>query len=149
MLGKDQAYTEEGVLVNSGKFNDLSSTDAQKEITKAVGGKIVTKYKLRDWVFSRQRYWGEPIPIIHCEKCALTDPVGQGYIPVPEKDLPVTLPKVKSYVPTDNGESPLAIMHKWVNTKCPKCKGKAKRDGHHAELGRELMVLPTIYRSKE
>ncbi len=120
MLGKDQAYTNEGILVNSGKFNDLSNVDAQKEITKAVGGKIVTKYKLRDWIFSRQRYWGEPIPIIHCEKC--------GYVPVPEKDLPVTLPKVKSYVPTDNGESPLAIMHKWVNTKCPKCKGKAKRE---------------------
>ncbi len=91
-----------------------------KEITYKVGGKIVTKYKLRDWVFSRQRYWGEPIPIIHCEKC--------GYVPVPEKDLPVLLPKVKSYVPTDNGESPLAIISKWVNTTCPKCKGKAKRE---------------------
>ncbi|MFA6392872.1 MAG: class I tRNA ligase family protein [Candidatus Paceibacterota bacterium] len=91
-----------------------------KEITDKVGGKIVTKYKLRDWVFSRQRYWGEPIPIIHCEKC--------GYVPVPEKDLPVLLPKVKSYTPTDNGESPLAIISKWVNTTCPKCKGKAKRE---------------------
>ncbi len=90
------------------------------EITKKVGGKIVTKYKLRDWVFSRQRYWGEPIPIVHCEKC--------GYVPVPEKELPVVLPKVKSYTPTDNGESPLATIFKWVNVKCPKCKGSAKRE---------------------
>ncbi|MFA6354842.1 MAG: class I tRNA ligase family protein [Candidatus Paceibacterota bacterium] len=105
------------------KFNipiiDKPLIDA-KEITDKVGGKIVTKYKLRDWVFSRQRYWGEPIPIIHCDRC--------GYVPVPEKDLPVVLPKVKSYVPTDNGESPLAIISKWANTTCPKCKGKAKRE---------------------
>jgi len=91
-----------------------------KEITDKVGGKIVTKYKLRDWVFSRQRYWGEPIPMVHCDKC--------GIVPVQEKDLPVLLPKVKSYTPTDNGESPLAIISKWVNTTCPKCKGKAKRE---------------------
>ncbi|MFA6585595.1 MAG: class I tRNA ligase family protein [Candidatus Paceibacterota bacterium] len=91
-----------------------------KEITKKVGGKIVTKFKLRDWVFSRQRYWGEPIPIINCEKC--------GSVPVPEKDLPVKLPEVKSYKPTNNGESPLASILKWVNVKCPKCKGKAKRE---------------------
>ena len=116
----DINYTGEGVLINSGKFNGINSNQARKEITNAVGGKIVTKYKLRDWVFSRQRYWGEPIPIVHCEKC--------GYVPVPEKELPLTLPKVKSYVPTDNGESPLAIIDKWVNTKCPKCKGKAKRE---------------------
>ncbi|KKQ05140.1 MAG: Leucine-tRNA ligase, partial [Candidatus Nomurabacteria bacterium GW2011_GWF1_36_47] len=105
------------------KFNlpiiDKPLVDA-KEITDKVHGKIVTKYKLRDWVFSRQRYWGEPIPIIHCDKC--------GYVPVPERDLPVVLPKVKSYTPTDNGESPLAIISKWVNTTCPKCKGKAKRE---------------------
>lgn len=113
-------YVEDGILVNSAKFSGLSSEQARREITKAIGGKIVTKYKLRDWVFSRQRYWGEPIPIVHCEKC--------GYVPVPEKQLPVTLPKVKSYVPTDNGESPLAIISKWVNTTCPNCKGKAKRE---------------------
>ncbi|HCY17905.1 MAG: Leucine-tRNA ligase [Candidatus Nomurabacteria bacterium GW2011_GWF2_35_12] len=83
-------------------------------------GKKFTHFKLRDWVFSRQRYWGEPIPIISCEKC--------GLIPVPEKDLPVKLPEVKSYKPTDSGESPLASISKWVNTKCPKCKGKAKRE---------------------
>ncbi|MDO8660043.1 MAG: class I tRNA ligase family protein [Candidatus Parcubacteria bacterium] len=83
-------------------------------------GKKVTKFKLRDWVFSRQRYWGEPIPVIHCADC--------GTVPVPEKDLPVELPKVKNYQPTDSGESPLANITKWVNVKCPKCKGKAKRE---------------------
>ena len=79
-----------------------------------------TTYNLRDWIFSRQRYWGEPIPIIHCSKC--------GMVPVPEKDLPVRLPKVKSYAPTDNGESPLAVISKWVNIKCPTCKSPAKRE---------------------
>ncbi|MFA5827659.1 MAG: class I tRNA ligase family protein [Candidatus Paceibacterota bacterium] len=107
----------------SEKYNlpiiDKPLVDAQ-EITKKVGGKIVTKFKLRDWVFSRQRYWGEPIPIINCEKC--------GSVPVKEKDLPIKLPEVKNYKPTDNGESPLAFISKWVNVKCPKCKGKAKRE---------------------
>jgi leucyl-tRNA synthetase len=83
-------------------------------------GKKVVKFKLRDWVFSRQRYWGEPIPVVHCEKC--------GIVPLPEKDLPLKLPKVKNYQPTDTGESPLASITKWVNTKCPKCGGKAKRE---------------------
>jgi len=83
-------------------------------------GKKITKFKLRDWVFSRQRYWGEPIPVIHCEDC--------GIVPVPDKDLPVELPKVKNYQPTDSGESPLANISKWVNVKCPKCKGKGKRE---------------------
>ena len=83
-------------------------------------GKKITKFKLHDWIFSRQRYWGEPIPVIHCEKC--------GLVPVLEKDLPIKLPKVKNYQPTENGESPLANIAKWVNTKCPKCKGKAKRE---------------------
>ncbi|MCX6716280.1 MAG: class I tRNA ligase family protein [Candidatus Taylorbacteria bacterium] len=91
-----------------------------KEITESVGGKWVTKYKLRDWVFSRQRYWGEPIPLIHCEKC--------GVVPVPEKDLPVKLPKVESYEPTGTGESPLAAIDKWINVKCPQCGGKGKRE---------------------
>jgi leucyl-tRNA synthetase len=114
------AFSENGILINSGKFNGLSSLEAQKEITEFVNGKIVTKFKLRDWVFSRQRYWGEPIPIVNCEKC--------GLVPVPEKNLPLKLPKIKSYKLTETGESPLAGISKWVNTKCPKCKGKAKRE---------------------
>jgi leucyl-tRNA synthetase len=110
----------EGALVNSGKFDGMQSEDAKKKITEFVGGKMTTQYKLRDWVFSRQRYWGEPIPLVHCTKC--------GVVPVPEKDLPIKLPDVKSYAPTGTGESPLADINKWVNTKCPKCKGPAKRE---------------------
>ncbi len=83
-------------------------------------GRSIVKYKLRDWVFSRQRYWGEPLPIIHCDKC--------GIVPVPEKDLPVKLPRVKSYQPTGTGESPLTAISAWVNVKCPKCRGKARRE---------------------
>lgn len=113
-------YTGDGVLINSGTFSDKKSAEIKKEITTFAGGKWVNTYKLRDWVFSRQRYWGEPIPVIHCEKC--------GVVPVPEKDLPVMLPKVKSYEPTGTGESPLAGIDKWVNVKCPNCKGKAKRE---------------------
>jgi leucyl-tRNA synthetase len=116
----DLAFTEDGILVNSEKFNNLTSEEARNKITEFVGGKVVTKYKLRDWIFSRQRYWGEPIPLIHCEKC--------GWVAVPEKDLPVKLPEVKNYKPTDTGESPLSVISKWVNTKCPKCKGPAKRE---------------------
>jgi len=115
-----KATVGEGLLVNSGTFSGKSSDLVRKDITHFVGGKWVTKFKLRDWVFSRQRYWGEPIPLIHCEKC--------GIVPVPEKDLPVELPKVKSYEPTGTGESPLAAIEKWVNVKCPQCKGKAKRE---------------------
>ncbi|KKR43508.1 leucine--tRNA ligase [Candidatus Nomurabacteria bacterium RIFOXYB1_FULL_39_16] len=116
----DYIFTGKGVLHNSDKFNGMDSEIAKKEIIKFVGGKEKTTFKLRDWVFSRQRYWGEPIPVVHCDKC--------GIVPVPEKDLPVELPKVKNYQPTDSGESPLANIAKWVNTKCPKCKGKAKRE---------------------
>jgi leucyl-tRNA synthetase len=83
-------------------------------------GKPTVNYHLRDWIFSRQRYWGEPIPMIYCEQC--------GWVPVPEKDLPIKLPDVKNYKPTNTGESPLAAITNWVNTKCPKCKGKAKRE---------------------
>jgi len=90
------------------------------EAIKKVNGKKKINYKLKDWVFSRQRYWGEPIPLIHCDTC--------GVVAVPEKDLPVKLPKVKFYEPTDTGESPLAKMEKWVNVKCPKCKGYGKRE---------------------
>jgi len=119
-LFKQNAYLESGLIINSGKFNGKNSDSVMKEITTFAGGKWVTTYKLRDWVFSRQRYWGEPIPVIHCPT--------HGAVPVPEKDLPVVLPKVKSYEPTGTGESPLAAIDKWVNTKCPICKQPAKRE---------------------
>ncbi len=130
-----EIYAGEGILANSGRFDGLNSEEAKKKITDFVDGKIVTKFKLRDWVFSRQRYWGEPIPLVFCENCQKKDLLGSrtsklnaGWVPVPEKDLPVKLPEVKSYKPTDTGESPLASISKWVNTKCPKCKGPAKRE---------------------
>ena len=114
------AIVDDGIVINSRMFSNLNSEEARTKITEFVGGKMVTKFKLRDWVFSRQRYWGEPIPVVNCENC--------GLVPVKEKDLPVKLPPVKSYKPTDSGESPLAGILKWVNTKCPKCGGKAKRE---------------------
>ena len=117
---KNKVYTGSGILTESSDFSGLSSEEAKIKITKFVGGKMKITYKLRDWVFSRQRYWGEPIPIIHCESC--------GVVPVPEKDLPVVLPDVKAYEPTGTGESPLADIPEWVNTKCPKCGGSAKRE---------------------
>ncbi len=124
LKGEATIYTGPGILANSGKFSGMDSEDVKKEIIKFVGGEEKTSFKLRDWVFSRQRYWGEPIPVVHCDKC--------GIVPVPEKDLPVELPKLtgkgKNYQPTDTGESPLATIDKWVNTKCPKCKGAAKRE---------------------
>lgn len=110
-LVKAEGYTGYGILVDSGKFSGKKSVEVKKAITESVGGTWVTRYKLRDWVFSRQRYWGEPIPVIHAgEK-------GQIIIPVSEKELPVVLPKVKSYEPTGTGESPLANIPKWVNVK--------------------------------
>ena len=114
------AFIGDGKIINSGKFNGMNNLEAIKTIAEFVGGKIVTKYKLRDWLFSRQRYWGEPIPVIHCEKC--------GVVAVPEKDLPVKLPNVKNYEPSGTGESPLATISSWVNVKCPQCKGPAKRE---------------------
>ena len=121
-----EAYTDvaEGVLCNSGFLNGLSVAEAKKSITQwltenGVGEKKVN-YKLRDWVFSRQRYWGEPIPLVYCEKC--------GWVPVPEDQLPVLLPEVDNYEPTDSGESPLSKIDSWVNTTCPCCGGPAKRE---------------------
>lgn len=113
------AFTEEGTLMNSGKFDGLTSEEAREKITEKFGQKVI-KYKLRDWVFSRQRYWGEPIPVVHCQTC--------GSVAVPEGDLPVTLPEVEHYEPTGTGESPLANIDEWVNTTCPKCGGPAKRE---------------------
>ena len=113
-----------GTLVNSDFLNGLSVADAKKKIieflTEKGIGREKTNFKLRDWVFSRQRYWGEPIPIVKCEKC--------GYVALPESELPLELPEVESYMPTDNGESPLASMTEWVNTTCPCCGGPAKRE---------------------
>ena len=119
-----EAYEGEGVLINSGIFNGMKSFVAREKIGEWLAKKNLAKktvnYKLRDWIFSRQRYWGEPIPIVHCNKC--------GIVPLSEKDLPLKLPKIKKYQPSGTGESPLATIEKWVNTKCPKCKGPAKRE---------------------
>jgi len=119
-----QVYIEDGVIADSGQFSGLTSAEARGKMTKWLeennfGGRKIN-YKLRDWLVSRQRYWGAPIPLVYCDKC--------GEVPVPEKDLPVLLPKVKNYLPTEEGKSPLAHSKKFVNTKCPKCKGPAKRE---------------------
>ena len=123
---QSEAFTDcaTGTLVNSDFLNGLSVEDAKVKIQewlieKGIGS-VKTNYKLRDWVFSRQRYWGEPIPVVYCEKC--------GYVPLPESELPLVLPAVDSYEPTDNGESPLAKMTDWVNTTCPHCGAPAKRE---------------------
>ena len=120
-----EAYTEaSGTMINSGDWNGMESSVLKKEapamIEKMGFGRKTVNYKLRDWVFSRQRYWGEPIPIVHCEKC--------GAVPVPEEELPLLLPEVESYQPTGTGESPLADITDWVNTTCPCCGGPAKRE---------------------
>ncbi|MDO8599607.1 MAG: class I tRNA ligase family protein, partial [bacterium] len=160
----ETAYTSDGILVSSGEFTGMTSEDAKRAITEHVGGKMTVTYKLRDWVFSRQRYWGEPIPIVFCAGCARSPhpptpplPAGGGesvnfspsrregeregvgmtamingvahaIIPIPEEQLPVLLPDVEKYQPTDSGDSPLAAIPEWVNTKCPRCGGAAKRE---------------------
>ncbi len=115
-----EIYTGDGSLIDSGPFSGKLASEAKWDIAEAAGGKRVIRYKLRDWIFSRQRYWGEPIPVIHCAK--------DGPVPVPYEDLPVLLPEVESYEPTGTGESPLAAIDEWVNTTCPKCDGPAKRE---------------------
>ena len=121
-----EAYTdvENGVMINSGDLDGLSCKEAQKKVIdylEANGlGKRKVNFKLRDWVFSRQRYWGEPIPIVHCDKC--------GYVPLPESELPLRLPEIEKFEPGQNGESPLNNCTEWVNTTCPRCGGKAKRE---------------------
>ena len=119
-----EAHEGDGKLINSDFLNGLRVKDSKKKMTDWLEennlGKHAVNYKLHDWVFSRQRYWGEPIPIIHCEKC--------GQVPVPEDQLPVTLPEVEKYEPTGTGESPLANIEEWVNTTCPKCGAAAKRE---------------------
>lgn len=123
---EEAAFTDvaTGVLINSGFLDGLEVKEAKQKMIEFLEknniGTAKTNYKLRDWVFSRQRYWGEPIPIVHCDKC--------GYVPIDESELPLMLPEVDSYMPTDNGESPLAAMTDWVNTTCPCCGGPAKRE---------------------
>lgn len=122
----ESAFTDcdSGILVNSGILDGLSVADAKVRIIdwlKQNGkGEEKVNYKLRDWVFSRQRYWGEPIPIVYCDKC--------GYVPIPESELPLKLPELESFEPTDNGESPLSLLESWINVKCPCCGGDAKRE---------------------
>ena len=119
-----EAYTGDGIHINSGVLNGLGKEDAINTCLKYLEdnhiGKKTTNYRLQDWIFSRQRFWGEPIPMIYCEDC--------GWVPVPEEELPLVLPDVKSYEPTDNGESPLSTLDEWVNVPCPHCGKMAKRE---------------------
>ncbi|MDR2632511.1 MAG: leucine--tRNA ligase [Treponema sp.] len=125
-----ECTTAESRLINSGPFNGLPTAEAIPRITawlEAQGiGKKTVNYKLRDWIFSRQRYWGEPIPVVHCEHCQAAH--GSGIVPLPESALPLRLPEVQSYIPTGTGESPLALITDWVHTTCPRCGGPATRE---------------------
>jgi leucyl-tRNA synthetase len=124
VYGGDIPYEGEGKLVSSGKFDGLAGIEAKRQVVEWLHGlglaRGATKYRLHDWIFSRQHYWGEPIPVVHCEK--------DGVVPVPDNQLPVTLPAVEHYEPTESGESPLSAISDWVNTTCPKCGGPAKRE---------------------
>ncbi len=123
-IDKTSAFVEDGISINSPDANGLSSGEARKRIVAKLSekglGKQAVQYRLRDWIFSRQRYWGEPIPVIHCLDC--------GAVPVPDKDLPVLLPQVKNYKPTGTGESPLAAIEEWVRASCPRCGKAARRE---------------------
>ena len=142
-----EAFTDcdTGIMVNSGILDGMTVEEAKvriKDYLEETGiGHRKVNYKLRDWVFARQRYWGEPIPIVHCEKC--------GYVPIDESELPLVLPQVDSYEPTDNGESPLSKMTDWVNTTCEVRRQGHARNGHHAAVGRLLLVLPALYGSAQ
>ena len=136
----NQAYEGEGILINSGRFNGISSEKAKNRIGEFLEKKFLTKraifYKLRDWIFSRQKYWGEPIPLVFCKNCKEKtinfknkgEILNPGWFGVDEKDLPIKLPYVSNYRSTKTGESPLATNKKWVNLECPRCKGPAKRE---------------------
>ena len=124
ILSVEDVYEEEGIVYNSRFMDGLTTEEAKKKAGEYIEeneiGEVVTRFHLQDWIFSRQRYWGEPIPIVHCDKC--------GIVPLSEKDLPLKLPVVAEYEPTDDGRSPLANITDWVNTKCPKCGGPAQRE---------------------
>ena len=123
-LPEGQAFTDEGTAINSGKYTGLSTAEFKQRVTQELQargqGQGAVRYKLRDWVFSRQRYWGEPIPLVHCDSC--------GVVAVPEEQLPLLLPEVERYEPTGTGESPLAVVEQWINTECPRCGGAARRE---------------------